>query len=223
MTEPPGPPGQPSMVWLTNVYDPVTPFMDGLHDCVCREFALAGRAVCHCAQYAGDSPPPFDDCACDCSVTVVDPETGQEVQTSGRGQAWTRLVEVPGESYNRRLASTSGSATGWGACVTEQPFRLIFEVGVARCISVPDNQGYPPSEQDQIRDARELHRDIAVLWRIFECCEVMRRHGASPELDRIEPLGPAGGCVGATMRIWLELPSPEPEQPEPEFGLGMRW
>lgn len=97
-----------------------------------------------------------------------------------------------------------------------QPFRVIVEVGVYRCVSVPDDQGRPPTAEERIADARSLHRDVAVLWRIFQCCEVLQRQAESPELDRIEPLGPAGGCVGVAMRLWLELASPEPD-PDPAF------
>lgn len=213
----PGEPGKPRLLWLTDLFDPLTGFMDAFHECVCREFALAGRPVCDCAQYGGESPPPADDCACDCLVTVVHPDSGDEVEMRARGQAWVRLVQVPGESYNRRSSSSAGTSSGWGGCVSGQPFRVIVEAGVYRCVSTPADDGQPPGEQQRTSDARELHRDVAVLWRIWECCEVLRTYGSSPELDRIEPLGPSGGCVGATMRLWLSIDTPEPE---PEV---LRW
>lgn len=208
----PGPPGTPGLLWLSDVYDPLTPFMDDLWTCVCRTFALAGRAVCHCHQYGGDSPPPADDCACKCLITVVDPDTGNEVEMRASGQAWVRLVQVAGESYNRRSSGAAGGSRGWGACVTDTPFRVIVEVGVYRCVAVPQDNGQPPTVEERTADARQLHADVAVLWRIRQCCPVL----VGAELDRIEPMGPAGGCAGASMRLWLELDDPATMPPDPD-------
>lgn len=219
MSDQPDAPGAPRMAWLTAVHNPITPFMRQLTDCVCRGFATAGRPVCVCSRYAGDGPAPADDCTCQCTVLVEDPGGGGTVQLAGQGQAWVRWQEMAGQSYNRRSARTLGNRTGWGACETEQPWYLIVEYGVYRCVSTPSDSGRPPSEQQQTADAEAADQDLAILRHIFDCCPVLAERAPDRQLDRAEPVGPEGGCFGVRLSFWTELIEPSPES-DPDLGFG---
>lgn len=224
MSEAPGPPGQPDLGWWwTAPFDPLTEFMSQLRECLCGELARAGRPVCDCAEYAGDEPAPADNCACSCTVIVTGPD-GSEREIAGQGQAWVRLEEMPGQSYNRRSARTLGQPGAFDGCATLHPRNVIVELGVYRCISTPANDGTPPSEAQRTADARSYYADLNVLWRVFECCPVLMAEEMHPQADTAGPIGPDGGCFGTRMRFWLELPAegpPNPDPgPEPEPAMG---
>lgn len=202
------------MAWITTPYDPITPFMNAVEECLCTELVRAGRPVVSCGQYAGDQPAPADDCACTDTILVEDPNGGGTVEMEAWGQARVRLEYLPGQSYNRRSARQLGTPGGLG-CETGTPWIFVVSMEVHRCISTPADNGRPPTVQQQRADALEWYADVAVLRRVFDCCPVI----VGAELDRAEPLGPEGGCLGAVLRFWIEFPLDQPPEPDPPPDL----
>lgn len=147
-----------------------------LSGCLCGELTKAGRPVCFCGLYHGQTQPPADFCDCTC-------ETGQ-------GQAWVRLVRtVP---YG---LSQGGGMCGYG-------WSAVFEIGVYRCVEVPSD-GKPDDATGMSRDALAGWADAAVLRRTVACCEALRDQDVTP--GSWFPLGPSGGCAGGYMTVEVSL------------------
>lgn len=162
------------------LYDPITPIALGLMGCLCNAFADAGRPVCRCTLYHGQDPPPMDLCDCECSPGVS-------------GQAWVRVDGIN--------PSDSGNGDPCGGRLLGA--MLSLEVGVYRCIAVPDDRGVPPSGDEQMTDALEAYQDAAVLRHAVACCEALEDRVV--QVGRWQPMGPAGGCAGSRWDVSVML------------------
>lgn len=104
------------------------------------------------------------------------------------GMAWVRLA---GTFPSFTLPQP---AQGFQAC--DAPLALQIEVGVIRCLEVPDD-GSPPSAAELLAAMQVQHKDMLDMRAVLSCCD------AFPEyvLATWAPIGPAGALLGGTWGI----------------------
>ncbi|MFR9675847.1 hypothetical protein [Streptomyces sp. TR02-1] len=161
----------------------LAPVATGLLACLNTELDEAGRPVTRAALYHGTTGPPWDDCDC---------ETGAR-----KGQAWVRVVEV--RPVSQTAFNSGGKPLG---CQVDQ-WQARFELGVVRCVSMPDDSGTPPTGAEQTADALSAYADAVVLQDATDSCDVLVDRLVSVEAWR--PIGPSGGCAGSTLTLLVEL------------------
>lgn len=152
-----------------------------LRECLCATLARYGRPVCHCCLYHGRTPPPADDCGCDCEV--------------GQGRGWVRVVQ---------LTTSSSSAIVTPPCNVWR-WKATLELGVYRCVTVPEDGVADCGVQSA--EAVAGWTDLLALRDVVACC---RTEGGALEDAIVEvlsgdPLGPSGGCAGSTLTFTVEI------------------
>lgn len=107
------------------------------------------------------------------------------------GMAWVRLLTAYPASGVGRLKEEVGNC---GAEVG-----IDFEVGILRCIPLPDEDGTPPSASDLIAIAELQHSDYLTIMRALNCCRAMPNN--SFLTGQYAPSGPIGGLVGGIVTV----------------------
>jgi hypothetical protein len=109
------------------------------------------------------------------------------------GMAWVRLVAV----YPSTVIGVPSEEPG--NC--SKAIGMDVEIGILRCVSVSDDQGNPPDPTDLQANAALQVADAMALRKAAACC--------APEKDFIlggyTPVGPAGGLVGGTWAMSLQV------------------
>jgi hypothetical protein len=149
---------------------------------------LTDLAACLCAQIEADGGPP----TCFCGVIPGDAAVGDYAGDCDEkcGMAWVRLI-------------MAYPATGVGApdetvgnCSASLGFDV--EVGILRCIDVPEDGSAPPAEE-QVATTQLQVADMMTMWRAINCCEAL------PNKDFIlgayQPMGPLGALVGGNFTL----------------------
>lgn len=108
------------------------------------------------------------------------------------GLLWSRLVSMSpsGAPYPQQDQVQKCGVAIWAATIG---------VGILRCASVVDDNGEAPTAAALTREALQMTADMATI-------EQALRHEMVPALSylkvqRWEPLGPSGGCVGGEWQI----------------------
>jgi hypothetical protein len=154
--------------------------MVALAECLCQQITADGLPdVCFCGVLPG-ADVAFDYCApCD--------EVGH------CGQAWVRLVEMfPSKVFPVPDAE--------GNCSSLLAFQLA--VGIVRCAPVPDDDGTPPSMEDQFDTTGLVMADAMAIRRAILCCATANRN-RDYLLGPYLPVGPEGGCVGGAWTVFF--------------------
>lgn len=134
--------------------------------------------LCSYGLTIGETYVPFD----------PDPEDGCEDDEVACSQAWVRVTSV-----------SSVSDGSWGGdCATVM--RIGLEVGVLRCIPVPDN-GEAPQASDVLVGATQAMDDMNTIHCAAMGCEVWQ----SITTGQWSPLGPRGGQVGGSWTFEVEV------------------
>lgn len=146
-----------------------------LVECVCEEIAKV-HPVCYCGPlFGGDTPIDFcnecDDGAC--------------------GQAWVRLVQAFPSSIFPQF-DEGGSCT--------MPLAYEWEVGVARCAPTLDEQGNPPTREQNLDAVVRQYEDMDALRRAILCCFGV--DDIDYTLGVYQPIPVQGGCNVATWQVW---------------------
>lgn len=103
-------------------------------------------------------------------------------------QVWVRVMQV-----------VPASSDSWGGdCATVM--RLDLEVGVLRCIEIPDG-GEAPTASDVLVAAAQAMDDMKAIYCAAMSCEVW----ASIEVGQWSPTGPLGGQVGGIWTFTVEV------------------
>lgn len=159
--------------------DLVLPIMDDLRACLCQALAASpGGSPCFCGVVPG--PRAIAD-RCGCG-------------SDGCGQAWVRLDRVyPSSSFPQQDASMSACATGLAA---------VIELGVFRCVSVPNRAGGLPTAAALAEDTRIQMGDWAALRTTVACCPAVTRR--QTVLGPYVPRG-QGGCAGGALTLTVRL------------------
>ena len=160
----------------------VYPTMIRLRDCLCAELAKSNLPTpCFCDLMPADSDG------------LIDVQCGDDGDECG-GNAYVRLVTA----YPSVLLPTPEVALTDGAFLAAQ-----FEVGVARCIKVIDEDGSAPSAVDQHMDTRLLMADMAAMRRAITCC--FRDTDQDFVLGSYVPMLGMGGVGGGSWQVYAKV------------------
>lgn len=144
---------------------------------------LTSILACLCTQLVTDGNP-----VCECCVVVSDdvpPMTGCDcVCENGQGFAWARFVNADWQQTELTKCPIG-------------PWRVTLQIGVYRCVNAE------PTCETTTTEAELVSEDMASLQRAVLCCEALG--GRRYTLGAGNIIGPAGGCVGASLDIVLEL------------------
>lgn len=157
---------------------------EALRECLCTEIEATSAPVgCCCLMPGAD-------------VTADSCETGQ---------AWVRLAQL-----YQLGPQFPAPATGLepGPCGAGYGWAGVFELGVLRCMPLPDERGNLPSCDEYSAVARLVQADAHAMRRAVLCCD-WRTACSAPD-NRIlvgtwSPLGPDGNCVGGVLTVTMEL------------------
>lgn len=149
----------------------------GFVGCIAEELT----DICSVGLTIGDSYVPFD----------PDPEDDCEDDEAVCSQAWVRvdnvsLKDIPDNFDGDRPAMCS--------------FRLTLEVGVLRCVTIPEH-GEAPTATDVMAAAFTSMNDMQAVQKAALSCEVWDEI----EVGQWQPLGPLGGQYGGTWQFTVEL------------------
>jgi len=84
-----------------------------------------------------------------------------------------------------------------------------FNVEITRCAPGPDNQGNPPTCEQQENTARQNMRDAVAVRDGVTCClradamEALLGPGVQWAFGDQRTVGPAGGCVGSALTVLI--------------------
>ena len=149
-------------------------------------------AACVCAQIEVDGLPETCFCGILPGAEVAWDYTG-ECDDGVCGMAWVRLISV----YPSTAIAVPSEQPGNCSSL----IGMDVELGILRCVSLPDDDGTPPKPADLQADAALQIADAMALRKAALCC--------APEKDFMlglyTPLGPAGGLVGGTWTISLQV------------------
>lgn len=144
--------------------------------CICQ--ALSD--ICSCSLTIGETYVPFrpdedDDCPEDEEIC---------------SQAWVRVGSIQ---------PSPGAVEGWeGNCALS--LDLVLEVGVLRCIEIPED-GEAPYAEDVLTAAMQSMSDMNTILCAALGCEVW----ASINVGTWTPMGPLGGQYGGTWTFTATL------------------
>lgn len=106
------------------------------------------------------------------------------------GQVWARLIDMT----PMQTSSGFGQVTASGQPCGPVMWRATIGVGVLRCAATVNEMGDAPPSATLIAEALGTTRDQADLGEALQCC--LAPQVASLVMQRWDPLGPDGGCVG---------------------------
>ncbi|WP_371793824.1 hypothetical protein OIE91_11140 [Streptomyces albidoflavus] len=190
---------------------PLTP--NAVHDaaeavlgCVCAALDAAAEEVegqpgCPCRACVVPGTVAWDGCEADpCGQPSAD-APGQLTVSVARLYP-SSLDLFPGEA--RPVQGIRGCAP--------PPFTAVeLVVTLLRCAPVMDENGCPPTCEEQDAAARVLHTDAVTVYNALWCCLPGVRVAGSRRPPRFvvggqRIIGPQGGCVGLEQRVTLALP-----------------
>jgi hypothetical protein len=90
------------------------------------------------------------------------------------------------------------------------PLAGTLTVGVARCAPTFDDQGNPPTCQQEQASAATAYEDAYAIMRGVVCCLHADRRLYDGVAGTQSFLGPLGGCVGSELTVTLSLVDPPP-------------
>lgn len=155
---------------------------DRLNDALIGFTGCVGNSLEDLCSYGltiGDSYVPFD----------PDPEDDCDAEEVMCSQAWVRVMSVQ-----------PISTVGWdgGDCATV--LRLDVEVGVVRCIEIPEKGEAPPASEVMVA-AMQAMEDMNAIYCAAMGCEVWD----SINVGQWSPFGPLGGQYGGTWTFTVEV------------------
>lgn len=162
------------------VEDPVSDALLKFTGCI----GEALEAICSYGLTMGDSYVPFDpdedDDACD------DVEDGTMCS-----QAWVRVMSI---------GPAPSAAQTWEGDTCEIPLAIALEVGVLRCVEVPE-KGEAPTESQVLAASLQALDDMRAILCAALKCEVWD----AINVGIWSPFGPMGGQYGGTWTFTVEI------------------
>lgn len=144
------------------------------------EFAQCIRQatdVCSSSITIGSKYVPFD--------PDDDDECDDDEDSASCSQTWVRVES----------AGLTPGDEGWGGNTCAGEMSLVLEVGIYRCIEIPE-RGEAPSATDVFVAAMQAMEDMQALYCAASSCDVW----SSFSVGMWTPLGPSGGQYGGS---WL--------------------
>lgn len=88
---------------------------------------------------------------------------------------------------------------------------IVYRLSIVRCVSIPDENGTPPSCATLNAEAEQLMKDKTDIRRAVMCC-LSAMHDAedigSFQLGAQDSVGPSGACAGSDLVIMVGLFQP---------------
>lgn len=163
---------------------PLTPD-EVLHDALLGFTGCIGAGLEDLCSYGltiGEAYVPFD----------PDPEDNCDEEDVQCSQAWVRVMGV---------APAPGGTEGWGG-ECDQILRMDLEVGIIRCVDVPEG-GEAPTASDVLVAAMQAMTDMNAIYTAAMACEVWD----AIYVGEWSPLGPLGGQYGGTWTFSVDISS----------------
>lgn len=143
---------------------------------------LDALAACFCAQFPDDVL---------CCVTAGDPT----LISCCPGQAWVRVVNI----------SPDGPTTSYAPCGPVM-WIMEMELGIYRCAPTECGGPLDPLCCDaEAESAAQLLLDRAAMLRAISCCPELKEFRRSVTYGSFQIEGPTGGCIAATIRVFLRI------------------
>lgn len=150
-----------------------------LATCLCRLAAEEGTEFCFCGVLPGDA--------------VVADYVGMCEGTCG--MAWVRMTSAyPAAAVGRPNEQVGNCGVLLG---------VEFEIGMLRCFPSGDNDGEPPTMDEQLAAAVRQHDDMLLMQRAIMCCPSL---GAKDYiLGAYAPTGPMGYVYGGGWTLMVAI------------------
>ena len=150
-------------------------------------------AACVCAQIEVDGLPKTCFCGILPGAEVAWDYTGTCDDEGNCGMAWVRLIAAYPSSVIGQPSEQPGNCSSL--------IGMDVEIGILRCVSMPEDDGTPPPAVDLQADAALQIADAMALRKAATCC--------APEKDFVlgayVPIGPAGGLAGGMWTMSLQV------------------
>lgn len=155
----------------------IMPYLAALATCVCEQLTETGAGEpCWCGVYPG-----FE-------VSLEYCETCATESPCGMG--WVRVAQVfPYDTFP--IATLDANC--------RKPLAWQIEVGATRCMPIPgDGEIVKPDAMFEVGLLQQA--DAEAMYRALMCCD-------APQMvvERYQPFGPQGGCVGGVWLAYLGL------------------
>lgn len=163
--------------------DPLTPD-ERLQDALVEFTACVGTAVADICSFGltiGERYVPFD----------PDPEDNCEDEEVACSQLWVRVIDVQ---------PLPGAIEGWEGDSCGSSLELTLEVGILRCVEVPDD-GEAPTATDVLLAALQAMADMRAILCAALGCEVWE----ALHIGQWVPSGPLGGQYGGIWTFTVEF------------------
>lgn len=110
----------------------------------------------------------------------------QDTEGTGCGVAWVRMITAyPAVGVGVPADGPDGCGTLVG---------VDLEIGIARCVSVADNNGEAPPKEDMMQAAATQADDMMLIRKAIKCCSSLDSQDYA--LGSYMPTGPGGGPGG---------------------------
>ncbi|MFJ8852370.1 hypothetical protein [Streptomyces sp. NPDC102437] len=189
---------------------PLTPF--AVHDLA---EAVLG-CVCAALDAAAEEIPGQPGCP-ECRACVIPGQAAwdscdAEQGCGGAGGAPGQLTVNVARIYPAAQGFPAEDRTVQGVrgCTPAPLTAVELVITLLRCAPVMDEDGCPPSCEEQTEAARILHVDMATVYSALWCClSGLGPHPRKPYRFLVggqRTIGPEGGCVGLEQRVTVALP-----------------
>lgn len=164
--------------------------------CVCAQMDAVAAEVasypgCPCWSYVSAGEAAFDHCCTDCE--------------GNSGELTVYISDVfPSDNFPTASVADPCKAATWVA---------LLVVTASRCAPSPDEQGNPPSPEEQSATAEIVATDLYAILQGLTCC--LRSEPVGHKTKRRVQIAAAGnttitasgGCVGVEVRAYVEIGS----------------
>jgi len=141
----------------------------------------------------------------DCAAAALNPPVGRVLVAPGQlvayddccaGMVWTRLISLDSGVASSKMGATNFDPCGlrWNASVG---------VGALRCSATMDDRGAVAAPAAMTAEALQVTADEAALCQAVYCCNLLPLNRT--QIQRWDPLGPDGGCVGGEWTLVLQV------------------
>jgi len=171
--------------------------------CVCAALDALPEQVptlagCPCRTGVVPGLPAADACDGGCGPLAPGDWPGQLTVNT------VRLFTTDANSFPRETLTVRDRA----GCAVPQVTAAELAVTVWRCTPLPSDEGCPPPVDELTASAMQLHADMLAVQQAVLCCfaaTTEARRGRRYVMGGSTVLGPAGGCVGFTTRVLVDL------------------
>lgn len=161
--------------------DALTVLFDSILACACSSLDEFSTCLCPCRKYVSAGPPVWDNCCPDGQLTV---------------------------HLERLYVAGNFPGANGQSIVCSNPLAAEINVTLIRCHPTVDDNGNPPSLTVLDNAANQIHTDLYVMLNALICCLAATAKRQPFTILSARILGPSGGCVGAEIRLAVQIQDP---------------